>query len=96
MAKRHKVELEKNGSPEQQLLKRVSTYDEVALGRLLLEISLLDSAYQRFGRNEEDALASAAKRYRVDTDKLAKTVTQEFAAKHKKQESKTAKKKVAA
>ena len=86
LAKRHKIEVEKNGSPEQQLLKRVSTYDETALGRLLLEISLLDSAYQRLGRSEEDALASAAKRYRVDTDKLAKAVSQEFAVKNKKQE----------
>jgi hypothetical protein len=77
-------------------MKRISTYDEGALGRLLLEVSLLDSAYQRFGRNEEDALANAAKRYRVDTEKLAKAVAQEFAAKHKKQESKTAKKKVVA
>ena len=36
------------------------------------------------------------KRYRVDTEKLAKAVAQEFAAKHKKQELKTAKKKVVA
>ena len=70
--------------------------DEGALGRLLLEVSLLDSAYQRFGRSEEDALANAAKRYRVDTEKLAKAVAQEFAVKHKKQERKTAKKKVVA
>ena len=96
LAKRHKVEVEKDGSPEQQLMKRISTYDEGALGRLLLEVTLLDSAYQRFGRNEEDALANAAKRYRVDTEKLAKAVAQEFAAKHKKQERKTAKKKVVA
>src|SRR5579864_2561890 len=96
LAKRNKVEVEKDGSPEQQLMKRISTYDEGALGRLLLEVSLLDSAYQRFGRNEEDALASAAKRYRVDTEKLAKAVAQEFAAKHNKQERKTAKKKVVA
>ena len=95
LAKRHKVEVEKDGSPEQQLMKRISTYDEVALGRLLLEVSLLDSAYQRFGRSEEDALAKAAKRYRVDAEKLAKAVAQEFAAKHKKQERKTAKKVVA-
>ncbi len=79
LAKRHKVEVEKDGSPEQQLMKRISTYDEGALGRLLLEVSLLDSAYERFGRNEEDALANAAKRYRVDTQKLAKAVAQEFA-----------------
>jgi hypothetical protein len=96
LAKRRKVEVEKDGSPEQQLMKRISTYDEVALGRLMLEVSLLDSAYQRFGRNEEDALANAAKRYRVDTEKLAKAVAQEFAAKVKKQERKTATKKVVA
>jgi hypothetical protein len=96
LAKRHKVEVEKNGSPEPQLMKRISTYDEDALGRLLLEVTLLDSAYQRFGRNEEDALANAAKRYRVDTEKLAKAVAQEFAAKNKKQERKTAKRKVVA
>jgi ParB family chromosome partitioning protein len=47
LAKRHKVEVEKDGSPEEQLMKRISTYDESALGRLLLEVSLLDSAYQR-------------------------------------------------
>jgi ParB family transcriptional regulator, chromosome partitioning protein len=96
LAKRHKVEVEKDGSAEPQLMKRISTYDEVALGRLLLEVSLLDSAYQRLERSEEDALANAAKRYRVDTEKLAKAVAQEFAAKHKKQERKTTKKKVVA
>ena len=42
------------------------------------------------------SLANAAKRYRVDTEKVAKTVAQEFAAKHKKQERKTVKKKVVA
>ena len=77
-------------------MKRISTYHEDALGRLLLEVSLLDSAYQRFGRSEEDVLANAAKRYRVDTEKLATAVAQELAAKHKKQERKTAKKKVVA
>lgn len=75
-------------------MKHMSTYDEVALGRLLLEISLLDSAYQRFGRSEEDALANTAKRYRVDPEKLGKAVAQEFAARHKKQERKKAKTKV--
>jgi hypothetical protein len=66
LAKRHKVEVDKDGSPDQQSMKRISTYDEGALDRLPLEISLLDSAYQRFGRSEEDALANAAKRYRVE------------------------------
>lgn len=93
LAKPHKVEVEKDSSSEEQLMKRISTYDEVALGRLLLEISLLDSAYQRFGRSE-DALANTAKRYRVDPEKLGKAVAQEFAARHKKQERKKAKTKV--
>lgn len=98
LAKRHKVEMEKGkASPEQRLLKHIGTYDEAALCRLLLEVSLLDWAYQRYNRDAEDALLGAAKRYRVDTEKIHKAVAQEFAAKHKKQERKaTAKKKVAA
>jgi ParB family chromosome partitioning protein len=96
LAKRHKVDIGKDNASPEQLLKRISTYDEAALGRLLLEVSLLDSAYRRSGRNAEDALLGAAKRYRVDTEKLQKAVAHEFAAKRKKQERKTAAKKVAA
>ena len=40
----------------------------------LLEISLLDSAYQRSTASREDGLIDAAKRYRVDTEKLQKIV----------------------
>jgi hypothetical protein len=47
-------------------MKRISTYDEGALGRLLLEVSLLDFAYQRFGRNEEDALGFRAVKAQLD------------------------------
>jgi ParB family chromosome partitioning protein len=96
LARRHKVEMEKDGSSEQSLLKRVHSYDEAALCRLLLEVSLLGCAYQCSSRKEDDALAHAAKRYRIDTEKLAKTVAQEFSAKREKQERKTAKKKIAA
>ena len=65
LAKRHKVEEGKSTKTPQELLaKRVSTYDEAALCRILLEISLLDSAYMRSGASD-DLLTDAAKRYRV-------------------------------
>ncbi len=51
LAKRHKVDVEKEASPEKQLNKRAALYDEAALCRLLLEVSLLDSAYHRPGKN---------------------------------------------
>jgi ParB family chromosome partitioning protein len=88
LAKRHKVETEKaSKSPQELLAKRVSAYDEAALCRMLLEISLLDSAYQRSGTSD-DFLADAAKRYRVDVEKLQKAVTAEFAAKRDKKKAK--------
>jgi hypothetical protein len=49
-----------------------ATYDESELCKLLLEISLLDSAYQRSGKTPDDGLMDAAKRYRLDTEKLQK------------------------
>jgi ParB family transcriptional regulator, chromosome partitioning protein len=98
LAKRHKVEVDKGqASPEQALWKQIAKYDEAALSRLLLEVSLLDWAYQRYSPDAGDTLLGAAKRYRVDTEKIQKAVAREFAAKHKKQEQKaTAKKKIAA
>lgn len=84
LAKRHKVETTKTTkSPQEVLMKKVSTYDEDALSRLLLELSLLDSAYQR-GDVSEDVLTDAAKRYRVDVEKIEKAVAAEFAAKKDK------------
>jgi hypothetical protein len=59
----------------------VNTYDEAGLCKLLLEISLLDSAYQRSTANGDDVLMSAAKRYRVEAEKLQKAVAGELAAK---------------
>ena len=64
-------------------MKKVSTYDEATISRLLLEISLLDSAYQR-GDVSQDLLMDAAKRYRVDVEKVEKAVATEFAAKRSK------------
>jgi ParB family chromosome partitioning protein len=82
LAKRHKVEVKKDSDSAQELLiKQVGSYDESELCKLLLEISLLDSAYQRASANADDALISAAKRYRVDTERLQRAVAGEIAAK---------------
>ena len=85
LAKRHKAE-EKKGSagPQETLLNQVIRYDESELCRLLLEISLLDSAYQRSTASRDDVLMDAAKRYRVDTEKVQKAVAKDFAAKRDK------------
>jgi hypothetical protein len=90
LAKRHKVEAKKDSATAQELLaKQVSKYDESELCKLLLEISLLDSAYQRSTASRDDVLMDAAKRYRVDTEKLQKAVAKEFAAKRDKKTLKT-------
>ncbi|MBS1852812.1 MAG: ParB/RepB/Spo0J family partition protein [Acidobacteria bacterium] len=93
LAKRHKVETAKTSkSPQEVLMKKVGTYDEAELSRLLLEIGLLDSAYQR-GVVSEDLLMDAAKRYRVDVEKIEKAVAAEFAAKKDKKTKPKAKNK---
>jgi hypothetical protein len=67
LAKRHRVEVKRDSASAQELLaKQVGRYDESELCKLLLEISLLDSAYQR-PTGSHDVLMDAAKRYRVDT-----------------------------
>jgi hypothetical protein len=73
LAKRHKIETKKDCAAAQELLaKQVSKYDDAELCKLLLEISLLDSAYQRSAASRDDVLMEAAKRYRVDAEKLQK------------------------
>jgi ParB family transcriptional regulator, chromosome partitioning protein len=90
LAKRHKVEAKKDSASAQELLaKQVSTYDEAELCKLVLEISLLDSAYQRSTANDDDVLMSAAKRYRVDSEKLHKTVAKELATKRERKTNKS-------
>jgi hypothetical protein len=85
LAKRHKVETKKDSASAQELLaKQVGAYDEAELCKLLLEISLLDSAYQRSTTSRNDVLMDAAKRYRVDAEKVQKAVAKEFAAKRDK------------
>ncbi len=49
----------------------------------------LDSAYQRSTASRDDVLTEAAKRHRVDAEKLQKVVAEELAAKQdKKNEAK--------
>jgi hypothetical protein len=85
LAKRHKAEAKKDSASAQELLaKQVSKYEEPELCKLLLEISLLDSAFQRSTTSRDDVLMDAAKRYRVDPEKLQKAVAKEFAAKRDK------------
>ena len=62
----------------------MGTYDEAELCKLLLEISLLDSAYQRSTTSRDDVLMDAAKRYRVDAEKLQKAVAEDLTAKREK------------
>ena len=63
-------EAKKDSASAQELLgKEIGTYDESELCKLLLEISLLDSAYQRSAASRDDVLMDAAKRYRVDAEK---------------------------
>ena len=86
--KRHKVEAKKDSASAQELLaKQVSKYDEAELCKLLLEISLLDSAYQR-SRTSDYLLTDAAKRYRVDVVKLEKAVAADFSAKRERSKAK--------
>jgi ParB family chromosome partitioning protein len=89
LAKRHKVDTKKDSASAQELLtKQVGSYDDADLCKLLLEISLLDSAYQRGTASSDDVLMDAAKRYRVDSEKLQKTVAKELAAKREKKTEK--------
>jgi hypothetical protein len=90
LAKRHKLEVDKSRtSPVELLLRHISRHDESGLSRLLLEISLLESAF-RSGGDDSDALLNTARRYRIDAEKVQKTVAQEFDAKQKKKERNTA------
>ena len=91
VAKRHKIEVKKDSDSAQELLaKQAGNYDESELCKLLLEISLLDSAYQRSTAGRADALMDTAKRYRVDTDKICRVVAEEITAKQEKSKIKKA------
>jgi len=54
------VETKKDSASAQELLaKQVGKYEETELCKLLLEISLLDSAYQRSTASRDDVLMDA-------------------------------------
>ena len=74
----------------------MGTYDESGLCKLFLEMSLLDWAYQRSNASRDDVLMDAAKRYRVDAEKLQKAVAKEFVAKRDKKTVKPKARKAAA
>jgi len=91
VAKRHKVETKKDASSAQELLvKQVEGYEESELCRVLMEISLLDSAYQRMNLRA-DLRLDAAKRYRIDVEKVQKAVSVELATKRDKKSTKSKK-----
>ena len=92
LAKRHKIDSKSlTVSPHEALAKQAGKCDEAELSKLLLEITLLDCAYHRAG-SKSDPLMDAAKRYRVDTEKTAKAVAEDFTLKQKKRKSAGAKK----
>ena len=97
IAKRHRIGVDANtGAPERDLLKHVSRFEEAELCRFLLELSLLDSAYRLPGKDAEDVLLSAAKRYRIDSEKIEKEVAQKFSATRNKSGDKPIAKKTVA
>jgi hypothetical protein len=74
LAKRHKLEVDKNGASPMELLRNhVFGYDESGLSRFLLEASLLESAYPSGSDSHEDVLLNTARRYRIDPDKVEKS-----------------------
>ena len=94
IARRHRIGVDANtAAPERDLLKHVSRFEEAELCRFLLELSLLDSAYRLPAKDGEDVLLSAAKRYRVDAEKIEKEVVQKFSGTRKQSGDKPKQKK---
>jgi hypothetical protein len=72
-----------------QLLKQhLKTLEETSLSRFLIEVSLIDSATNPYV--EDELLDAAAKRYRINAEKIAESVAAEYAAKQKKREQRKA------
>jgi ParB family chromosome partitioning protein len=57
--------------------------DELGFSRLLIEMSLLDAAYNVYSRDDGQQVESIAKRHRVNVEKIRSTFAAEFAAKRK-------------
>jgi len=60
------------------------------LSRFLIEISLLEAATNTYTRTAVEPLEGAAKRYRVNADKIAESVAAEFTAKQKRSDQRRA------
>jgi ParB family chromosome partitioning protein len=92
LARRHKV-VEGTGKevtyPQVQkgLASLLRQLDEGGLSKLVVEIALLGSV-ESVPQSDGDVLAAAAKRHRVEADKLRKTIETELAAKQAKQAGK--------
>ena len=87
LAKRHKVEANASASAQELLAKQVSKCNEAEISKAASRNQLLNSAYQRGAVLSADSIMDAAKRYRVDTDKIGKAVAEEFALKRKESEA---------
>jgi ParB family chromosome partitioning protein len=72
---------------QQAIAKLLRQADEVALSKLLIEVTLLD-VVDLTSQGDADVLTATAKRLRVDVVKVRKAVVDEFAAKRAKQENK--------
>lgn len=90
IAKRHKLLSGRNAETDFQqvskaLSKLIKDADEAALCRLLMECVLLEFAYQSQSHpTNDDKLGATAKRYRIDAEKISRTVRDDFAARAKK------------
>jgi ParB family chromosome partitioning protein len=72
---------------QQAIAKLLRQSDEVALSKLLIEITLMEVVDQT-SQGDTDVLGATAKRLRVDVVKVHKAVEEEFAAKRAKHEVK--------
>jgi ParB family chromosome partitioning protein len=92
LAIRHKLvaseDYGRSGNDTRLLEDYLKGLDENALCRFLIEIALFESATNPYAAHEP--LEAAAKRYRVNMEKVAESVTAEFAAKQKKREERKA------
>ena len=93
VARQHGIKQPNNSNSQESVAKQFVTYlrraEESELGRLLVELTILQSATRQ---NAAQVLRDAATTYKVDLDAIVQQVKQEFAAKEK---AKLAKKPVA-
>jgi ParB family transcriptional regulator, chromosome partitioning protein len=92
LARRHKL-IEKTNDKvtypqvQQAIAKLLRQGEEVALSKLLIEVTLLD-VVDLTSQGDADVLTATAKRLRVDVVKVRKAVEEQFTAKRAKHDSK--------